>query len=378
MLYFAGIHGINWFDPAKILPDKKIASLAITSFTVNNLPANTLLSSGYIKSIVLNYQQNNLYLQFHALEFSNPANIHYQYQLKGWDKDWVFSKANNEVRYNYLPPGHYIFYVRASNNDVEWMNEPYSIIIIIEPPFWKTWWFYLIELVAVAAVIIWITKISAQWKLKKEIEKLERQKALYAERMRISQEMHDDIGAGLTQISLISESAKLHSWPENKIENELEDISVTSRQLVDNIGEIIWALNPQHATLDMLMAHIREQLNKLLEYADFKCRIDFPGEIPAILLTNQQRRNILLVTKEIVHNAIKHSGGKKLEVSAVLVNKLLIFDIADDGAGFNTAVVSRGNGLKNIRQRVAEIGGKVSIESAAGKGARFIYSFQLA
>ncbi len=377
MLYFAGINGVNWFDPKSINPDKKITRLAITQLLVNDSPADSALSPEYTKNLVLNYSENNLYLQFRALEFSNPVSLSYAYKLSGWDKDWIYSKTNNEVRYNNLSPGDYIFYVKASNDDGVWMDEPYSVNISIHPPFWKKWWFYLLELFLVSGLIIWITRTITQMKLKKEIEKLERQKALSVERMRISQEMHDDIGAGLTQISLISESAKLHSLPGNNIKNELDDIASTSRQLVDNIGEIIWALNPQHDKLDILLAHLREQLHKLIEYAAITCNINFPDEIPVIELNNQQRRNILLVSKEIVHNSIKHSQGKTLSITVVLQNKELLFDISDDGIGFDAARMHNGNGLRNIRQRVNEIGGCIQIQSEPGTGSRFIYSFPL-
>ena len=377
MLYFAGINGVNWFDPKLINPDKKITRLAITQFLVNNSPADTTLSPGYTKNLVLNYSENNLYLQFRALEFSSPATVSYAYKLSGWDKDWIYSKTNNEVRYNNLPPGDYIFYVKASNGDAVWMDEPYSVSISIRPPFWKKWWFYLLELFFVTGLIIWVTRFITQVKLKKEIEKLERQKALSVERMRISQEMHDDIGAGLTQISLISESAKLHSLPGNNIKTELDDISSTSRKLVDNIGEIIWSLNPQHDKLDILLAHLREQLHKLIEYSSIKCCINFPDELPVIELNNQQRRNILLVAKEIVHNSIKHSQGKIIVITVVLQNKELLFNIADDGIGFDPALINNGNGLRNIRQRINEIGGSIDIQSGNGIGTRFVYCFPL-
>ena len=377
LLYFAGINGVNWFNPKSISPDKKISHLAITQFLVNNLPADTTLSPEYIKNLVLSYAQNNIYLQFRALEFSNPATINYAYKLSGWDKDWIYSKTNNEVRYNNLPPGDYVFYVKACNDDGVWMNEPYAVNISILPPFWKRWWFYLLGFFLVTGIVVWITRGITQLKLKKEIEKLERLKALSSERMRISQEMHDDIGSGLTQINLISESAKLHSLPGSNIKNELDDISSTSRQLVDNIGEIIWALNPQHDTLDILLAHLREQLHKLLEYSAIGYSINFPDELPLIELNNQQRRNILLVAKEIVHNSIKHSQGKIIVITVVLQNKELLFDICDDGIGFDPALINNGNGLRNIRQRIDEVGGSIDIRSGQGNGARFVYSFPL-
>ncbi len=376
-LYFGGINGVNWFTPGAIHPDKKINQLAITGFTVNNLPADTNLAAGYTRRIQLAYNQNNLYLQFRALEFSNPEKIHYFYKLSGWDKDWVDSKNNTEVRYNNLPPANYTFYVKASNNGEATSTYPYAIHISIRAPFWNRWWFYLLTLLVIAGILIWITKIAAQRKLKKKIEILGRQQALFAERMRISREMHDDIGAGLTQITLMSESVKLQLPREHIFKAELEDISSTSRQLVDNISEIIWALNPQHATLEMLLVHLREQIYKLVEYAAIGCQLNFPDTLPAIELNNQQRRNILLITKEIVHNAIKYSQGKNIQVTVIYQKNHLVFDVCDDGIGFDPAQAIHGNGMRNIQQRVQEIGGSISMQSAPGNGTRYLYSFAL-
>jgi len=244
-------------------------------------------------------------------------------------------------------------------------------------PFWQSWWFYGLLALLVITTSIAITKFIATRKLKKQLAELERQKVLDEERRRISQEMHDDICAGLTQISLISEAARGQASQGKPLSSELDDISVTSRQLVDNISEIIWSLNPQHGTLDSLLAHLREQLNKLLEYSDIEYQVLFPIQIPSIELDNQQRRNILLVTKEIVHNSLKHSEARNLSVKAILADHELKFTVADDGTGFNSGLTYKGNGLKNIRRRIEELGGKLSVESEPGKGTIFTYSFSI-
>ena len=376
-LFFGGINGLNWLDPSAIKPANIITKLAITRFTVNDSAADKNLSAEYIRDLVLNHTQNNLYFQFRALEYSNPGFTHYAYQLTGWDKGWIYSNENNEARYNNLPPGEYVFNVKASNNDGVWMKEPYTVNIEILPPFWKKGWFYALVLLVLLSLIIWITKLFSQRKLKKEIERLERQKALEIERMRISQEMHDDIGAGLTQISLISESAKFHSLPDTNIRHELDDIASTSRKLVDNIGEIIWSLHPQHDSLEILMSHLREQLNKLTEYAAFTCHVDFPEQLPDLVLNNQLRRNILLVCKEIVHNAIKYSQGDHISIKARMENKGLAFMISDNGIGFDEQTIKKGNGLDNIRKRVNESGGQVNIESQIGQGTTFRFWFPI-
>ena len=188
------------------------------------------------------------------------------------------------------------------------------------------------------------------------------------ERKRISSEMHDDIGPGLTQITLMSESAKTQPSV-----SKLDDIANTSRQLVNSIGEIIWSLNPEYKTMDLLCAYLHEQLSKQLEYSGMNYSIQLPDNGKEIILTTEQRRSIVLVTKEIVNNAIKYSNAKNILVKAELINGGITFTIRDDGTGFDTLKVYSGNGLKNTRKRVEELGGQLKIFSDAETGSSFNY-----
>jgi signal transduction histidine kinase len=170
---------------------------------------------------------------------------------------------------------------------------------------------------------------------------------------------------------MMSESAKhKKSTPGNR---ELEDIADTSRRLVNSMSEIIWSLNPENKTLDQLFAYMREQLHKQLEYSGISYTLDLPEGYDNILLRNEQRRNILLVTKEIVNNAIKYSKAGSLTVTASVDGRQVIFTIADNGEGFNPEQVSGGNGLRNIRHRVEELGGQLELRAAPGEGCYFRY-----
>jgi signal transduction histidine kinase len=184
--------------------------------------------------------------------------------------------------------------------------------------------------------------------------------------------MHDDIGAGLTQITLISEFVKNQN-KETSIK-ELNDIATTSRQLVSNMGEIIWSLNHENPTLGHLLSYLREQLNRQLEYSGIEFTIHFPDDGSTLKVSNVTRRNVLLATREIVNNAIKHSDATKIDVSAELKDNILLFRISDNGIGFDSDVVYTGNGLKNVRERITILGGQLKIRSNAGAGTVFEYS----
>ena len=191
------------------------------------------------------------------------------------------------------------------------------------------------------------------------------------ERERISREMHDDIGAGLTQITMMSESARNKGT--GNTGKELDDIANTSRKLVSNMSEIIWSLNPDNKTLGQLTAYLRETLNKQLEYAKQTFSIDITEEGGDILLSKEQSRNLFLVIKEVVNNAIKHSESSSIEIKMFLGDGKLHFQVIDTGKGFDIKTTSSGNGLKNIIHRIESLGGEVEINSSAGKGSCIVY-----
>lgn len=373
--YFGTTKGLVWFDPATIKPGIQQVRLRLIDMLVNEHKVDSTTAPEYLSSISLPYYQNNLFFRFRGIEYTNPTQVSYAYKMEGWDKDWIYSNHINEVRYNNLAPGSYRFYVKAANGAGVWGKEVYSVPVTISPPFWKTWWFYALSVFVVLTMVILTTRSIVQRKLKRKVELLERQRQLDKERQRISREMHDDIGAGLTQITLITESAKKKARIGEQ--RELDDIAGTSRKLVNNMGEIIWSLNPENKTLNHLMAYLREQLHKLLEYAGMEYSIRLPENNNEVLLTNEQRRNILLVTREIVNNAVKHSNAKSITILATLKKNILSFEIRDDGDGFVLPGRTGGNGLRNITQRVEELKGELAIDSQPGKGSCFIYSIPL-
>lgn len=371
-LYFGTTNGVVWFNPSAIRPNLNNLKLRLTNFLVNDEQADSTTAPEYITRLELPYYKNNLFFRFRGIDFNNGKNVQYMYQLEGWDKKWIHSKTLNEVRYNRLAPGTYIFKIRAASGSGWRAQDEYTITVRITPPFWKSWWFYSLCILVTLLGIILITRFFSQQKLRRKITELEKQKEIDRERQRISREMHDDIGAGLTQITLMSESAKMKTNP-----RELDDIAQTSRQLVNSMSEIIWSLNPENKTAELLMNYLREQLNRLLEYSDIQYSIQLPEGGSTLLLSNEQRRNILLVTKEIVNNAIKYSKADHLSVLAVLNENRLVFTVQDNGVGFDADAISSGNGLKNIRHRVEELKGTLTVATAPGMGSKFVYTIPL-
>ncbi len=362
VIYFGGINGVNWFLPNRIANNKNKPSVAITTLKINDSLYFNDTVAEFLQSITTTFDNNTFTIKFIGLEFSNPAALHYKFKLDGLEKEWTVEKNAREVRYANLSPGRYVFRVTASNSDNVESDET-TLEVLILPPFYSRWWFRLFVTVLIISAVIFLTQKLTEMKLKKRIRELEKQKALEDERHRISKEMHDDLGAGLTQISLISEAAKKRNSDGKFPKEELNDISSTSRQLIENVSEIIWAMNPEFDTLSSMIAYLREQLGKLLEYSGKQYYIQLPEDYADINISNLKRKNISMLMKEAVNNAIKHSNATSIYVRMSLAENNLQIEIKDNGMGFNTENISKGNGIKNYSFRAALLQGTSKVVS---------------
>jgi len=368
-IFFGGVNGASSFYPGAVTGVNEKPEVLLTSIMIKDQPLQEDSASWSIKKLSIPYFNNIISFTLTAIGNRSADQYNYQYQLNEQDRQWVNAGNNPQVRY-VLQPGNYIFRYYAGNSFEKNPKDIKELYITITPPFWKTSWFRILAIAAIISLVVVLTRRIARRKLKRQITELQQSKVLNEERLRISREMHDDIGAGLTQITLMSEAAKLH---QQNIQ-PLEEIAGTSRKLVGSINEIIWSLNPENQSLAQLLAYLREQLHQLLEYSGINYKIDFPENNEAVILTNAQRRNLLLVTKEIVHNAIKHSKARNIEIRCKKEESSIVFDITDDGIGFNVAGNGSGNGLRNIRRRIQELGGELLIQTNTGAGSQFNYS----
>jgi signal transduction histidine kinase/ligand-binding sensor domain-containing protein len=319
--------------------------------------------------------------EFHytALSFVAPEKMQFQYRLAGWEKDWMDADNSKRVaEYNYIPPGSYTFHVRACNSDGVWNETGAALAFVVLPQFWQTFWFHaLTGLTAIALVAGFVWYISRR-RMRFKLERIERQQVLERERTRIAKDIHDHLGANLTRISLLSQSA--HGELENPTQAaaQLERIYNTSRELTRSMDEIVWAVNPQHDTLDSLASYLGNFAQEYLVSLNIRCRLDVPLHLPHWPITAEMRHNIFLAFKEALHNVVKHAEAN--EVSVLLATDAVGFHLTvrDNGKGFDPAAVTtrtgRGNGLKNMRQRLEQIGGRCELHSAPGTGTEIKFS----
>lgn len=355
-LCFGGIKGFNFFTTNSFGTDSFRAHAAIVETKINEAPTPDSLWTKGIPSF--SHFQNAFSFQLAALDFTRPEANKIQYWLEGWDKAPLIAKPGI-VRYANLPPGHYVFHARAAGNNQLFGEEiirPFQIV----PPFWKRDWFYFLEICVLISFVGFFFYSIGQRKLRKAKDLLTKQELLEEERRRISRDLHDELGGALTQISLLSSLIPMKKKSDEELKKDVGTIASIARGVTKSMGDIIWTLHPQDDSLAATLSYIREQSVDFLSASKLHYDIDFPTEIPEQSLTGEQRRNLLLVTKEGLNNALKHATAEHLQLKCFIENHKLCFEISDDGKGFSEKEKRvNSNGCMNMQARMKQIGGTV-------------------
>ena len=313
-----------------------------------------------------------------GISFVAPEKMGFKYRLDGLDPGWNDAGTKREVVYTFIPPGRYRFEVTACNSDGVWNHLGASLPFIVEPFFWQTWWFRIGSALFAAALLSSGALLIARWRLRRKVERLERQRAIERERARIARDIHDNLGANLTRISLLSQFAlgELHN-PEEAAQ-QLDRIYETTREMTRAMDEIVWAVNPEHDTLDSLVNYLGKYARDYLGSLGIRCRLDLPVQLPQWLITAEVRHHLFLALKEALHNVVKHASASEVTVSLTTTRNSFSLVARDNGCGFvagewmkkpstETGRTLR-NGLINMRQRLEKIGGRCEIQSASGSG----------
>ena len=222
----------------------------------------------------------------------------------------------------------------ACNNDGVWNEQGATLAFTVLPAFWQTWWFRIsgVALTALAGGgIVWL---DARRRMRRKVERLQRQQAVERERIRIARDIHDDLGANLTRITMLSESARSDLDDSRQVAGHLDQIHNTARELTRAMSEVVWAVNPRHDTLGSVGAYLEEFGQNLLRTAGLRCKMDMPAQFPARVITAEVRHNLFLAFKEALNNAIKHAGASEVRIAFMVESAAFILTIEDNGKGF--------------------------------------------
>jgi signal transduction histidine kinase len=238
------------------------------------------------------------------------------------------------------------------------------------PHFWQTWWFIGLALLSAGVAIAITVRGIEKVKVRRRFERQEQAHAVELERARIARDFHDDLGACLSHMIVLSELVKVDKAQPSEIEIHAAKIGSTARKAVQGLGTIVWAVNPRNDTLDSLVQYISQYAYDFCEAPQIACHLDLPTEVPPIPLTAEIRHNLFMVVKEALNNVLKHSCASEVHLRLTLQDAVLEIQVEDNGCGFetNTTSGSGRSGLTNMRQRTKMIGALLFIESQPGKG----------
>lgn len=361
-IWFATRQGVLAIDPSAPLLSShpRMVRIEEISTDTHSVPAAPV--------VTIQPQVNRLQIRFSVLCLSAPRRVHSEYRLDGFDPDWVGSGNSSVASYPRLRPGSYTFRVRAGTGATEGTQVEDSLMILVPALWWQNTWFtmaaILLALVAVTAgVRVWSTR-----RLRRRLRDLERERAVERERARIAENIHDDVGASLTHISLLTQAAVADNSPE-----KLNRIYEATRETTRSLDEIVWAVNPQHDTLESFAEYLGSNAQRFLNAASIRCRLEFPDQLPSAPLTSEVRHHLFLCCREAINNVVKHAHATEVVIQlSVTANELTVV-VADDGGGIQVpgrsgrAGINSGNGLRNMMKRMEALGGTCEVAPASSR-----------
>ena len=339
--------------------------ISITDLTVLGKPflADTLLDN--INELILPPLQNAFSLSYAGLSLTDGKELQYAYWLEGAESDWHLVNSEQRLSYINLSPGKYKLHIKCKTRDGLIMSNERILIIQLLPAWYQTTGFTILLIVLLIGIIYSAIRYYLKQQFKKQYAILEKERALESERQRIAADMHDDVGAGLSRIRYITaamkDNAGLH-------QQEIDRIVSLSDESVEKMNEIIWALNQGNQQLEEILYFTRSQCSEMISNAGIDFSFNLPDKIPAITMSWKDCRNIYLLVKEAVNNAIKHANARKISVEIYIQEKLVI-KVNDDGKGFDSSIQNKpGNGLRNYSKRVDNLKGTYTLHTSPGNG----------
>lgn len=376
-LVFRNLRGLGLIHPDSLRPNTEKPRPYVAWFKVfeeERALAGDLLSPAGIQ---LAPDENFFSIGFSALGFFNPQKFRFAYQLVGVDKDWVYPEPGDHVAsYTAVRGGGYTFRLKVANSLGVWNETIFEWRIKVGTPWWATAWFRFCLVAAVGGFIYFLVKNrlrQQQILLENQQLQFEKERSLRDERDRIAAEMHDDLGAGLSTIRFLSLLAKEKEDDPLK-SGRIDKIARSAAEVMEKMADIIWVMNSRNDTLENFANYFRRYAGDYLDTHGIRFFFEIPDNMPAVSLSGEQRRTLLLALKECLHNAVKHAEATEVRLRFSLDGHLEV-SIADNGKGIPKNVLEdaesrddtrTGNGLRNLYQRMKVLGGTAAIENLQG------------
>jgi signal transduction histidine kinase len=366
-LYFSTGRGV-----ARVYPERLVLNGHAPPVVIEEASAGGHPLAQIAERVQAGPGRSRLEFRYTALTFTAPEKVRFRTQLEGLDETWRDTDGQRMAAYEAVPPGRYRFRVMAENGDGVWNEAGAALAVEVRPHFWETLWFQAAAALLAAAVAVGVGALIMRARLRGRLLRLEAKNAREAERARIAQDLHDDLGASLTEISLLADLAAEERQEAGGEDDTLPEIAATAQNLVGALDEIVWAANPRHDTLRSLAEYLTSFAAKFLGRAKITLRRDVPRDLPERSLDAKRRHSIFLAVREALNNAVKHSGASEVWLRLRLDNDRIEVAIEDNGRGFDPQASGEGDGVGNLASRLERLGGRGRIESRSGGGTRVL------
>jgi ligand-binding sensor domain-containing protein/signal transduction histidine kinase len=370
-LWFPTVLGVVSVNPAKIHSNTNPPPVVIESVLVAQEESNTNGPHAAAPSeITIAPGTEDFEIHYTSLNLGGADRARFHYRLVGRETRWHEAGSQRFARYPTLSPGDYQFQVQACNEDGLWNETGASLSVIVLPWFWQTAWFRATMIVAILAIVSATVYFFATERLQRQLAGMRQQQALEKERARIARDIHDQVGASLTQLALLGEMVESDKDSPEEAETHARQISQTARETTHALDEIVWTVNPSNDTLEGLVNYICKNAQDYLAVAGLRYRLDVPAQLPAAAISPETRHNVFLASKEAVTNIVKHARASEAWIHMRLEPGSFTLEIEDNGRGLEGQKEKpTRNGMRNMRKRMDDIGGEFFIGPSAHGGA---------
>ena len=328
------------------------------------------------EALLLPPRHTKIEFAFTALSFNSPENVQFRYRLNGFDTEWIEAGPQRTAKYPRLPAGSYEFEVTACNEAGVWNETGFHLPMKVRPFFWQHWWFRTLLVMAFTAMVIAIVRYVSFRRLRQRMQHLEQQAVLDKERARIAKDLHDDLGASMTQMTLVLELALQQGREPDAVIGTVQNGLHAAREAIKSLDAAVWAVNPANNTLPELVAYIGQFGMEFLQQANIRCVLDLPDHPPERPVSAELRHSLFLIVKEALNNVVRHAQAGEVRLQILITPAALDLLIADNGRGIERLPDDTlADGLRNMRQRAEELGAQFRIESAPGAGTKIFFRY---
>jgi ligand-binding sensor domain-containing protein/signal transduction histidine kinase len=375
VLWFATEGGLARIDPRSTPPRHPAPPVVIEAVRADGVE-HPAVSGDAGKILILPPGSRRVEIDYTGLSLAAPQRLRFRYRLEGAERGWTEVGSQRTAYLGYLRPGNYTFRVQAETGaGADSVAGEAGVRLRISPFFWETTWFVSLAAVTALLLVAGIVFAVVHTRHRRRLEQIARQQAIERDRTRIAHDLHDEIGSGLTQLSILSHAALAAAAQPGKSAGHLREIQQTTTEMTEAIDEIVWAVNPRHDSLESLLAYLGRVVQASARRAGLQCHIDVPLDLGPLEVTAEYRHELYLALREALNNVSKHAGATAVWFAVRRDGEEYLFRLEDNGCGFAAAGArpneSRRGGLgrESMANRLARLGGALTCSDRPGGGA---------